>query len=148
MTDRSELLAVPGVTAQDYARLEPWLCALPVVGKSPINVNTLRPEEAPLLVMLMQGNADPIRARAILSQKPVDGYGNSDDFFNSPMFASPGAFLRRASRRDRHRIFTRTRARRQGCRRIAVGRGVDRYRQKPARLTAVSGELQQHRPGA
>jgi len=88
MTDRSELLAVPGVTPKDYARLAPWLCALPVVGKSPINVNTLRPEEAPLLVMLMQGNADPIRARGILSQKPVDGFGNSDDFFNSPIFAS------------------------------------------------------------
>ncbi len=88
MTDRSELLAVPGVTAQDYARLEPWLCALPVVGKSPINVNTLRPEQAPLLVMLLQGNVDPIRARGILSQKPIDGYGKADDFFSSPMFGS------------------------------------------------------------
>ena len=88
MTDRSELLAVPGVTAQDYARLAPWLCALPVVGKSPININTLRPEEAPLLVMLTQGKADPIKARSILLQKPIDGYGKAEDFFNSPLMAS------------------------------------------------------------
>ncbi|HET9398330.1 MAG TPA: type II secretion system minor pseudopilin GspK [Sphingomicrobium sp.] len=94
MTDPSELRAVPGVSAQDYARLERWLCALPVSGKSPINVNTLRPEEAPLLVMLVQGKVDPVRARAILAQKPAGGYGNVDEFFNAPAFASitiPGA---------------------------------------------------------
>lgn len=88
MTDRSELRAVPGVSARDYARLERWLCALPVVGKSPINVNTLRPEEAPLLVMLVQGKVDTVRARAILVQKPAGGYGSVDEFFNAPAFAS------------------------------------------------------------
>ena len=94
MTDRSELRAVPGVTAPDYERLERWMCALPVVGKSPININTLRPEEAPLLVMMVQGAVDPVRARAILAQKPVGGYGSVDAFFNAPAFASlavPGA---------------------------------------------------------
>ena len=88
MADRSELRAVPGVNAQDYARLERWLCALPVVGKSPLNVNTLRPDEAPLLVMLMQGRVDPGRARAILAQKPAGGYDSADEFFNAPAFAS------------------------------------------------------------
>lgn len=94
MTDRSELRAVPGVSAQEYARLERWLCALPITGKSPINVNTLRPEEAPLLVMLVQGEVDPVRARAILARKPAGGYGSADEFFNLPAFASltiPGA---------------------------------------------------------
>lgn len=94
MTDHSELRAVPGVSAQDYARLERWLCALPVIGKSPINVNTLRPDEAPLLVMLVQGEVDPVRARAILAQKPAGGYGSASEFFNAPVFASltiPGA---------------------------------------------------------
>ena len=88
MTDRSELRAVPGVGAQDYARLERWLCALPVIGKSPINVNTLRPDEAPLLVMLVQGEIDPVRAGAILAQKPAGGYGSAYEFFNAPAFAS------------------------------------------------------------
>lgn len=88
MTDRSELRSVPGVSPQDYARLERWLCALPIVGKSPININTLRPEEAPLLVMLTQGKVDPVRARAILAQKPGSGYGSVDEFFATPAFAS------------------------------------------------------------
>jgi len=88
MTDRSELRAVPGVTAQDYAKLERWICALPVVGKSPVNINTLRPEEAPLLVMLTQGKVEAARARAILSQKPLDGYGEASQFFAAPGFAS------------------------------------------------------------
>lgn len=88
MTDRSELRAVPGVSAEDYSRLERWLCALPVVGKSPINVNTLRPDEAPLLVMLVQSEVDPVSARAILAQKPAAGYSNADEFFRAPAFAS------------------------------------------------------------
>ena len=88
MTDRSELRAVPGVSAEDYARLERWLCALPVIGKSPINLNTLRPEEAPLLVMLAQGKIEPARARAILAQRPAGGYGSVDEFFNAPALAS------------------------------------------------------------
>jgi len=94
MIDRSELRAVPGVRANDYARIERWLCALPAIGKSPINVNTLRPDEAPLLVMLVQGGVDPVRARAILAQKPAGGYGSASEFFNAPAFAShtiPGA---------------------------------------------------------
>ncbi|MES2905274.1 MAG: type II secretion system minor pseudopilin GspK [Pseudomonadota bacterium] len=88
MTDRSELRSVPGVSAQDYARLERWLCALPIVGKSPINVNTLRPEEAPLLVMLAQGKIDLLRARAILAQRPISGFSGVDEFFGSAAFAS------------------------------------------------------------
>lgn len=88
MTDRSELRSVPGVTAQDYARLERWLCALPIVGKSPVNINTLRPEEAPLLVMLAQGKIDLTRARAILASRPVSGYGSADEFFGGSAFAS------------------------------------------------------------
>lgn len=88
MTDRSELRSVPGVAAQDYARLERWLCALPIVGKSPININTLRPEEAPLLVMLAQGKVDLPRARAALARRPVSGYGSAGEFFGGSAFAS------------------------------------------------------------
>lgn len=88
MTDRSELRAVPGVTAQDFLRLQRWICALPIIGRSPVNINTLRPEEAPLLVMLTQGKADVNQARAILSQRPADGYASAEQFFSSPFFAA------------------------------------------------------------
>lgn len=88
MIDKSELRSVPGVTAEDYARLERWVCALPVVGGSPVNVNTLRPEEAPLLVMLGQGAIELNRARAILSRKAPGGYRNAGQFFGAAGFAA------------------------------------------------------------
>ncbi|HEX7656817.1 MAG TPA: type II secretion system minor pseudopilin GspK, partial [Sphingomonas sp.] len=52
MTDVSELRAVAGVTPEIYAKLRPWVCALPLAKPSQINVNTLQPEQAPLLAML------------------------------------------------------------------------------------------------
>ena len=50
----SELRAVKGVTPAVYAKLQPWLCALPEANLSPLNVNTLLPEQAPLLAMLFR----------------------------------------------------------------------------------------------
>src|SRR3546814_7765026 len=41
-----------GVTPSIYATLRPWICALPTSDLSPINVNTLRPDQAPLIAML------------------------------------------------------------------------------------------------
>ncbi len=40
------------VTPELYERLRPWICALPGTALLPINVNTLLPEQAPLLAML------------------------------------------------------------------------------------------------
>ncbi|MEM7569299.1 MAG: type II secretion system minor pseudopilin GspK [Pseudomonadota bacterium] len=48
----SELLSVRGITKDVYARLAPWLCAHPSTRPSPINVNLLTPDQAPLLMML------------------------------------------------------------------------------------------------
>lgn len=48
----SELRAVAGVDDALYRRLRPYLCALPEARLSPLNVNTLEPQDAVLLVAI------------------------------------------------------------------------------------------------
>lgn len=79
MADASEMRAIPGVTPDEWMRLEPWLCALPGVGGSPLNVNTLRPEEAPLLAMASRGSVDVARARAIIARRPPAGFQRASE---------------------------------------------------------------------
>lgn len=84
MTDPSELRAVQGVTPALYSLLRPWVCALPVSELSPINVNTLLPQQAPLLAMLLDGKASVEQARQWLAQRPMDGYGGVPAFWAVP----------------------------------------------------------------
>lgn len=90
MMDISELRAVKGVTAETYRRLAPWLCALPTADLSPLNINTLRPEEAVLLAMMSTGNIDIVAARQFLAQRPTLGYGSLNDFWAQPYPSSLG----------------------------------------------------------
>ena len=74
MADPSELRAVEGVTDRQYALLSRWICALPSTEPSGINVNTLLPEQAPLVAMLAPGMIDPSRAQAAIAQRPAAGF--------------------------------------------------------------------------
>ena len=82
--DASELRAVAGVTPDVYARLRPWICALPTTDLSPINLNTLSPEQAPLFAMLIPGQLTVERAKQFLLQRPAGGYASSKEFFDLP----------------------------------------------------------------
>lgn len=77
--DVSEIRAVRGMTPQFYERLRPWLCALPVAQLSPINVNTLRPDQAPLLAMIAPSAIPADRARALLASRPALGWATAED---------------------------------------------------------------------
>ncbi|MGN6268857.1 MAG: type II secretion system minor pseudopilin GspK [Sphingomonas sp.] len=88
MTDPSELRAVAGVTPDLYDKLARWLCTLPIAKPSQINVNTLQPEQAPLLAMLAPDTMDLGKARALLLQRPAGGYDSTLDFWNIPGLAS------------------------------------------------------------
>jgi len=83
MSDPSELRAVAGVTPQIYAKLRPYLCALPRAEPSRINVNTLLPDQAALLVMLLPDVIDQARARALLLNRPPQGFSSTVAFFNA-----------------------------------------------------------------
>ena len=76
-----ELRLVAGMTPEIMARLRHWLCALPVAELSPININTLLPEQAPLLAMLAPGRLEVERARRILAARPVSGWNNQIEFW-------------------------------------------------------------------
>ena len=84
LADPSELRAVAGVTPAIYARLKPWICTLPVTDLSPLNVNTLTPDQAPLVAMLLPGKLDLARARAIIEARPADGWSEIADFWRVP----------------------------------------------------------------
>ena len=83
MADISELRAVRGVTPKIYARLKPWICVLPVTDPVRLNVNTLAPEQAPLVAMLLPGELTLADARAALAARPAGGYGSSVRFWES-----------------------------------------------------------------
>ena len=79
--DVGELSALAGMTPAIMARLRPWLCVLPTTDLSPINVNTLLPDQAPLLAMLAPGQLDVARARRVLAVRPPDGWGSPVEFW-------------------------------------------------------------------
>lgn len=76
MADPSELLMVGGVSPDLYARVKPWVCALPTTQLSPVNINTLLPDQAVLLAMLAPETLGLDRARQVLAQRPAGGYGS------------------------------------------------------------------------
>ena len=83
MADPSELRAVIGVTPQLYVTLKPWICTLPMAQPALINVNTLLPEQAPLLAMLAPGTLSVDAARRALAARPPFGWGDTATFWAS-----------------------------------------------------------------
>jgi len=81
MADPSELRAVQGVTPDIYARLRPWLCTLPTAEPARINVNTLLPEQAPLVAMLMPDASGAEVARQALLKRPPQGFDSTEKFW-------------------------------------------------------------------
>ena len=87
----SELRAVKGVTPAVYAKLQDWICALPDFVMSPLNVNTLLPEQAPLLAMLFApGQMNLTAARSYLAKRPSNGYGSLIRFWAAPELTALG----------------------------------------------------------
>lgn len=81
MADRSELRAVAGVTPQIYAKLAPLVCALPRAAPSRLNVNTLLPDQAVLLAMLLPTQIDQARLRTVLINRPAQGFSSTVAFW-------------------------------------------------------------------
>ena len=79
--DPGEARRLAGMSGEIYRRLRPWLCTPPVTDLSPINVNTLSPDQAALLAMLAPGQIDVARARRVLAQRPADGWSSLVEFW-------------------------------------------------------------------
>jgi general secretion pathway protein K len=76
-----EARLLAGMTEEIYVRVRPWLCALPTSDLSPINLNTLLPDQAPLLAMLAPGQLTLERARAVIAGRPEGGWSNQVEFW-------------------------------------------------------------------
>ena len=83
LVEVSELRVVRGVDGEAYDRLRPHLCALPT-DRSPVNVNTLTPADAPLLVMLTGGSLSLPGARAVIAARPDEGWRDAAGFWGQP----------------------------------------------------------------
>jgi general secretion pathway protein K len=81
--EASELRAVAGVSGEIYDRIRPWICALPAAELSPINVNTLTPDQAPLLGMLAPGRMPIATARRAIAGRPAAGWANMIEFWRT-----------------------------------------------------------------
>jgi general secretion pathway protein K len=79
--DPGEVRALSGMTPDIYARIRPWLCAMPTNDLSPLNINTLGVEQAPLLAMLAPGQLTVDRAGRVIAQRPSGGWGNQVEFW-------------------------------------------------------------------
>ena len=90
MADPSELRAVEGVTPDIYARLQPWICTLPAAQPARINVNTLLPEQAPLLAMLLPDTLGVEAARQALLKRPPQGFSSIATFMALPGLGQAG----------------------------------------------------------
>jgi general secretion pathway protein K len=86
--DVSELGAVQGVTPDLLGLVSPFLCALPEQGPQAINPNTLLPEQAPLLAMLVPQQLSLGAARALITGRPPGGYSSSVAFWQASGIAS------------------------------------------------------------
>ena len=84
MADVSELKSVAGVDAETYARLRPWLSALPVAELSPVNINTLRRDQAPLVAMLLPDELNLAFAQRMIDERPPTGYSAVENFWAKP----------------------------------------------------------------
>ncbi|MDE2561003.1 MAG: type II secretion system minor pseudopilin GspK [Sphingomonadales bacterium] len=96
--DVSELRSVKGMTPALYQRLRPWLCALPAAELSPIDLNTLRSDQAPLLSMLAPEAMPPGRAAAIIAARPATGYGSVQDALGAVLPGEAAGQVRVSSR--------------------------------------------------
>jgi general secretion pathway protein K len=81
--DPSELRALIGMRPEYYARIRPFICALPTADLSPINVNTLLPNQTLLLAMLAPGRLSDAAVRRVLATRPPAGWNNPTEFWRN-----------------------------------------------------------------
>lgn len=81
IADVSELRAINGVTAEVFKAVSPLTCAIPTANWY-LNVNTLQPEQANILVALFSPNLSESDAQEVLENRPFDGWASVEDFLS------------------------------------------------------------------
>ncbi|MFN3228476.1 MAG: type II secretion system minor pseudopilin GspK [Asticcacaulis sp.] len=84
LADETELLAIRGVTPAVFARLRPYVCALPEAQVTRLNPNTLTLDQAFLLSVLSGGAISEGRAIALIRSRPSGGWTGLDPVYTHP----------------------------------------------------------------
>src|SRR5262249_38079325 len=78
-----EVRALAGVSEGLFRAMRPYLCAHPTSDASQLNVNTLRSEDAPLLVAALGEKLEIDAARDLIGERPAGGWPDAQSFFLS-----------------------------------------------------------------
>lgn len=89
MADLTELAMVQGYNADILAVVRPHLCLLDSTRASVFNVNTLRPQNAPLLAALVGEGLDVSRAAEVIASRPSSGYQEVGEFWQETGLRAP-----------------------------------------------------------
>lgn len=82
MADVSELLAVEGMTPAIYRQIQPYVCTLPT-NEFKININTIKPDNAHLLVALFEDKLGLQEAKAVINNRDSEGFGSTAEFLST-----------------------------------------------------------------
>lgn len=88
LSEFSELRAIRGFTPDVIAKVRPWLCVLPALGPSRINLNALSPKQAPILTAMSGGKITPSQARDLLRRRPAGGWQSLGEALSDPAIAA------------------------------------------------------------
>lgn len=88
LAEISELRAVRGFTPEIIGKIRPWVCALPHLGPSKINLNALVPEQAPLLTAISEGKIGVEMARDLIKRRPASGWQSVGEVFADPRLSA------------------------------------------------------------
>lgn len=86
MGSTSELRVMLDLTPADYELLKPWVCVIPKVSTSKLNLNTLTVENAALLAAYIP-ELDESAASDLLGSRPEEGFASLDEVWSSPQLA-------------------------------------------------------------
>ncbi len=87
LADATELRAINQVSGDALLKLMPLVCALPNASWL-LNVNTLQPEQADILVALFSPGLPKDAAVDLLDNRPFDGWPGTEQFLAEPQLAN------------------------------------------------------------
>ncbi|UTW56523.1 type II secretion system minor pseudopilin GspK [Kordiimonas sp. SCSIO 12610] len=86
ISDITELRAIKGIDLETYTVLKPLLCALPNTNLSEININTLTPDQASLITMIVGKALKADTVATVLGNRPASGFDTLEAFWSSKEF--------------------------------------------------------------
>jgi len=84
LTSVMELRAIDGMNEEKYQTLRPFVCARRDGRASSININTLLPEQFPVLAAMLGSENGYSLAAKLIAERPVDGFDNITELMAAP----------------------------------------------------------------